>query len=687
MNYIQYRFLGLFILATYSSISLSFAQEAENTPFDRKHIEDKDDLKMAENALDLGYIFYEEPYSINYDSALHYFMKAQEVNPHNADLNLRIGYCHLWLSQGPNTKVAREYFAQALKLDKALEPFVLYYTGQAHHLQSEWRKAANYYVQYENTLDPEEDVKAIAAVGERLRQCRTGEELSKNPIKADIENLGTWVNSIYREHSPIISANASVLYFTGRLPNTVGGERDMDGLYFEDVYISYAREGKGWSKPRNLGRPINTDGHDATVSLSPDGTKMVIMREGDLYYSNIKGNDWTEAQPFPDVINSRRSFETAASYADDGKTLYFISDRKEAIGEKDIFVSYQQENGEWSEAQNLGEVINTPKNENGVFMHPDGSTLYFSSDGHNTIGGTDIFKSVKTDDGWSEPINMGIPLNTPFDDQCIVVTADYQYGYYSTKGRGSVGDHDLFRISFLDAPEPLQMLSPKTKESRSSLEARAITIAGGSPQTLVAGSVLDHESRKPLVANVSIVRLSDGKVVKSTQTDEEGAFLVSLPSREDYRITFRKKGYLYYAHTEKALGEDGRDFIDIAAPIKEIIPDQTLVLKDVFFKRASASLKPDSYSELNSLAETLLENPDLVIEIGGHTDSLGDKDRLMKLSRLRMEAVRSYLINKGISGKRLEGKAYGGTKPLNNNETPEEQARNRRVEFKVLKVK
>lgn len=664
------------------------AQDSMDTPFDKKTFPEKENLKKALSILESGDYFYEDPYSLNYDSALYHYLRAQEMNPNNADINLKIGHCYLKLSAGSEPAKGIPYLDRAKKLDESLKGQSLYYKGQAYHLQSEWRKAANFYAQYEDLLDPSSDEETLDQVRKRLEECRYGEAFTAKPINAKFEHLGDWVNSKFREHSPIISANASVMYFTARLPNTTGGYQDADGLYFEDVYVAYSKDGEDWSHPRNVGAPINTEGHDATVSLSADGQQMIIMREGDLYYSRLRDDNWTEPLPFPKNINGKSSFETAASYADDGETLYFISDRRESIGGKDIYVSYHKGENAWTDPKNLGDGINTAYDENGIFIHPDGTTMYFSSEGHSSIGGTDIFTSVKTEAGWSVPVNVGVPLNTPYDDQCIVVLADYKKGYYSTKGKKSLGDHDIFRISFFDVTEPLVMMSPEKKEEGASVSVAKTEVAEGLQKTVLLGKVVDDATKAALDATILIENMKDNKEVVTCRTDPAtGRFMTALPTSGSYKLVVRAKGYLYHAESHRRLGEDGRPIVEILATLKQIIPNQTLVLKKVFFERASPKLQIESYEELNHLVKTLQENPDLVIEIGGHTDNIGNPARLQKLSELRMLSVRQYLVDRGIDGKRLKGKGYGGTMPIADNTDIEERSKNRRVEFKVLRVK
>ncbi len=680
----KYFFLSLLVGLSGLCAVESFSQSVE---FSKKTIPDKATFKKAKEALSEGDNYYGDDYLANFDSALKYFQIAQQINPNNAELNMKIGRSFLDLPSGATHLQALPYFQKALELDPQIEPIIYFYTGKAYHYNSEWTKAIVEYMKFVDQLDPERNADEIARVNKKIRECRNGKELSESPIDAKFENMGSWMNSAYREHSPIIASNESVMFFTARKPNTTGGEKDMDALYFEDIYVTYNRAG-GWSAPRNVGAPINTFEHDATVSLSADGLQMIIMREGDLYLSEFKSAQWTEPKPFPSTINGDDTEETSASFADDGNTLYFVTDRSPSIGGRDIWVSKKDALGNWGVAENMGGNINTKYDENGVFMHPDGSTLFFSSEGHNSIGGTDIFKSIYTENGWSAPTNLGIPLNTPYDEQCIVVSADYRNGYYSSKGKDTFGDHDIYKVVFNDVDEPLIMAVDYTPTSLFSAGVKKVEVEGDTDYALLMGSVKDFDDKSPLDARIIIKNRRDNSIVKEIPNNPStGKFLVALPLDNSYEVTVRVKGYLYFSEDYVGFGRDDKEVYSLNAKIKRIIENQTLVLEKVFFKQASSEMIGTSYDELDKLVQVLRENPGIEIEISGHTDNIGNPAKLIRLSRQRMEAVRTYLSNRGISKSRLEGKGYGGMHPIADNSDPEKRALNRRVEFKVLKVK
>ncbi|MBL4657873.1 MAG: PD40 domain-containing protein, partial [Flavobacteriales bacterium] len=321
-----------------------------------------------------------------------------------------------------------------------------------------------------------------------------------------VEGLGSAINSEFADYHPLISADESVLFFTSRRENTTGGGKDPDfDIYYEDIYVSHKKDSV-WALAINPGYPLNTTGHDAALGLSPDGQRLFIYRDGDIYESKLEGPDWLEPVKLNKNVNSKHR-ETSACYSFDGVTMYFVSDRPGGFGGTDIYVSEIGGDGKWGEAVNLGSQVNTGQNEDAVFMHPDGKTLYFSSQGHNNTGGYDIFKSVQQDnyvpretkdgepalsslvtgtveaaegpaqsaaEGWSTPENLGAPINTTGDDVFFVLAANGKRGYYSSSKPGGSGEKDIYVITYLkktNKPELTLVKGRITDENKNPIEA------------------------------------------------------------------------------------------------------------------------------------------------------------------------------------------------------------------------
>src|SRR5690606_2363090 len=347
----------------------------------------------------------------------------------------------------------------------------------------------------------------------RIDQCKTAKELVANPVRVFIDNLGGIVNSKYPEYGAIISADESVMMFTSRRNSTTGGMIDP-GLneYYEDIYITKKTNGR-WSAPENIGSPVNTEEHDATVAVAPDAQSMIIYiddkGDGNLYETKLVGTSWSKPKKMNKNINTKYH-ESSASYSSDGKTLYFVSNKPDGgLGNRDIYVTQWDENlQDWGPATNLGASINTKYNEESVLIHPDGKTLYFSSQGHKSMGGYDIFVSEKQDNGtWSEPKNLGYPINTVDDDVFFIINSSGRRGYYSSFKSDGYGEKDIYMITFLGPEKPMQTssednllasiakpVSEKVIEKVVNTDAKKITI--------LKGIISDEKTKQPLGASI-----------------------------------------------------------------------------------------------------------------------------------------------------------------------------------------
>ncbi|MBL7965067.1 MAG: PD40 domain-containing protein [Flavobacteriales bacterium] len=295
-------------------------------------------------------------------------------------------------------------------------------------------------------------------VDRRMAMCHVAVELTASPLDLRIRNLGPQINSKAHDYSPVVNADGNSLYFTSRRDGSTGGMRDLSGQAFEDIYAT-RRMDEVWSTATSAGVLLNTTMHDATVGLSADGNRMIIFRtapgmvSGDLFETERVNGVWQQPVRMPDQINSP-SHEPSACYSPDGNEIYFSSDRSGGSGGRDLYRIRRLPNGQWSQPLNMGARINTPYDEDAPFMHSDGITLFFSSNGHRTMGGYDIFKSVLIDadlNGWSAPENMGHPLNTVNDDIYFCLSADGTTGYFSSERSGGIGAQDIYEVIFPDS--------------------------------------------------------------------------------------------------------------------------------------------------------------------------------------------------------------------------------------------
>lgn len=654
----------------------------------------KDELKKAKENIELGNGFYElgDNFLIQ---AIDPYLSANTFNPNNAELNFKLGRCYL----NSNFKQkALSYLEKAKKLDKSVDADIDFYLGQAFHLGNEWDKALAHYTDFLKKMTSDTDPILVRKADKFIKECKNGKDLSSRPLRVKIENLGKQVNTEFHEYKPYITADESMLFFTSRRPSSTSKEKDpVFNDYYEDIYYSTKQADGQWSQAKNIGEPINTADHDAISGLSIDGSKLIIYlgnkNNGDLFESQLLGDKWGKPQDFGKNINTDKFHESSASYSLDGKAVYFISDKPGGNGDRDIYVSYRDEKGKWSKAENLGAVVNTEFGEEGVFMHPDGKTLYFSSQGHNSIGGYDIFKTILDEKTkkWSMPENIGYPVNTTDDDVFYVVSANGKHGYYTSVNSNGFGGRDLYMISFIGEEKkenPSEVKSEVVQTKTDTIVKPTEKIPTPLPRlTIVKGIISDDVTKKPLEASIEIVDIDKNQSIYSFNSNSfSGKYLTSLPAGKNYGIAVKKEGYLF--HSENFNVADSSAFQEIIKDIalKKIEVGSTIVLKNIFYDFDKATLRPESTNELERLLRLLNEMPNLKIEIASHTDSKGANDYNFKLSNNRAKSVVDYLISKGISSERLVYKGYGEEKPISTNDTDEGRQLNRRTEFKILSL-
>jgi outer membrane protein OmpA-like peptidoglycan-associated protein len=559
-------------------------------------------------------------------------------------------------------------------------------------LDMQWEKAKQEYSSYMQTLNPAKDADKMADSKKKIEECNNGEALVQNPIRVFIDNLGPSINTQYPEYSPIISADESEIIFTSKRPNTTGGKIDPDGgQYMEDLYISYFKNG-AWTPAENMGKPINTDENDATAGISNDGQTLYVYRGndgGDLYESHLKGALWTKPEAMNDNINEKTSQETSISLSPDQKTLYFVSDREGGFGDKDIYKCMLDAKGKWGVAVNLGPVINTQYAEEGVDMQADGKTLYFSSMGHNSMGGYDIFRSVYDSGHWSNPVNIGYPVNTPDNDVFFVISASGKHGYYSSVRKEGFGQNDLYMITFLGPEKPVvesnedDLLAGAKSEVADVMMTAAVAV--NTPKiTLLKGVITDSITHKPLEASIELVDNKKNAVIASFLSNSTtGKYLVSLPAGINYGIAVKAEGYLFYSANFDVPDTALYTVVEKNVALQPLDIGSRIVLRNIFFDYDKATLRDESVAELTRLINLLTSNPTIKIEIAGYTDNKGSAQYNQHLSEARAKSVVDYLVAKGIAADRLTYKGYGMDSPIATNETDEGRQLNRRTEFKI----
>lgn len=485
-----------------------------------------------------------------------------------------------------------------------------------------------------------------------------GSTAVKNPVPYNPQNMGAGINSPLDEYFPGVSADKQVFIYTRLKSNRT-----------EDFYISTKDQNNTWTQSRNMGEPINSERNEGTISISSDGQYVFFTGcnwpegEGscDIYFSALDGMDWKEPRNLGFPVNTR-AWESQPSVSFDGKTLYFASARPGGFGGMDIWQSTYSK-GRWAPPVNLGPDINTAGNEETPFIAKDDVTLYFTSDFHPGLGGVDIFYTRKNTSGkWDKPTNLGYPINTNKDERCLAIGANGIDAYIASEREGGFGGLDLYEFELYNEARP--------------------TATG-----YVKGNVYDAKSLKKLKARIELIDLATGKTVIESQSNKAtGAFLVSLQGNKDYALNVSADGYLFHSENFALKNQSATEPLLIDIPLKPLVAGEKVVLNNVFFEVDKFELKEESKVELNKLVAFLKNNPTLAIELGGHTDNTGIKQKNFELSNNRAKSVWQFLISNGIEATRLTYKGYGDTQPVADNKTEAGRKLNRRTEFKVVKL-
>lgn len=499
-------------------LTLFFLLVLANTTFAQDKLSSKEEKKILEQA---EFYYYDEDYQ-SYPKALDYFLQLENNSPNDPYYMLMVGICYTHFYDKK-----QEALDKLLKVKKLNPDFneVNFYLARAYAINNDFDKAISTYELYLKDEDLDDDKKSEAR--QNIIYCQNAKSFIKDSVEVDIVNIGSPINTPDYEYVPIISPDETVMIYTYRGVKSKGGKMDKtgkpdeDGSYYEDVFIS-TKVNDSWSNPEGIAENINTNGHDASIALSVDGSQLFIYKsskkdKGDIYVSKLEGSEWSRPDKIPGEVNSDDSWEGSASLTGDGKTLYFASNREGGLGGRDIYSATLNENNEWSNIQNLGPTINTQFDDDSPFIHPDGRTMYFSSKGHNSMGGYDIFYTYREDDGWDKPSNIGFPVNTVDDDRFYVLSADGKTGYYSTSGRSKDGKHDIYTVH------------PGHFGKKPIL-------------ALVVGVVAANDI--PVEADITVTDETNNEVYGEYNSNQDnGKYMLALTPGKKYKIAIEVEGY------------------------------------------------------------------------------------------------------------------------------------------------
>jgi len=601
--------------------------------------------------------------SNDFDKALKYLYQAQDKDPNFPDLYIMKGDVFNFRLQSDS---AMCNYQRAIDLIGNPDPMLYFIAGNEGAKCGAYEYALNTLQLFLQTGLQYSDVHPEAQ--KIIANCKFAIEAMQHPMNYELVNLGPNVNSDWDEFLAAITADDEEIVFTVKRP------RDNATVCAfcvneEDLYCSVKSSDGNWNPRHILGPPIKTGYNEGAQCLSPDGKYLLYtlcdadfgMGSCDLYWAKRIGDRWSRPRNFGAPVNTP-AWESQPTMASDGTTIYFASSRSGGYGGMDIWKTTMTAEGEFSIPENLGPVINTPGDDAAPFIHSDGRTLYFASNGRVGMGGYDLYYTTLQPDGsWSEPKNMGYPINTPADEINVFINAMGTMAYVASDKDGGFGGLDLYSFELDDQLRP-------------------------NPVTYIKGHVRDAFTGDPLAAKIEMIDLNTKQLLTSTSSDAQtGSYLACIHTGGNVLLNVSHPDYPFYSENfqlEKTYTELSPFLKDIALQPTDV--GTVVTLKNVFFDFDKAELKPESYVELDKLADYLRTNK-IRIEIGGHTDDQGSDDYNDRLSENRAKSVYDYLVNKGIPADRLQYKGYGKRVPIADNATGEGRAINRRTEFKIIR--
>ena len=483
----------------------------------------------------------------------------------------------------------------------------------------------------------------------------------ETPLNIEPSVLPAPINEFAMQYFPVLTADEQTLFFTRR--------EGFNASYDEDIYVSQWNESGGWSIPESISDNINSPANEGTCTISANGRLLIFTScstgrpsygRCDLYICYKIGDNWSEPKNMGSTINSR-SWDSQPSLSADGRTLYFVSDRRGGFGQRDIYVSNFVEGNGWSQARNLGPSVNTSQDEVSPFIHANGHTLYFSSTGYEGFGGFDLFYVKRELNGWSKPKNVGYPINTHENQISFSINSIGSKGYYAVD-ENKDGDQEskLFQIDIKDE------------------------IGVDEKSLVLKGNIIDAETRKPLEANIELINTSTNEHLFRFKSDGiTGEYLALLNDDATYALYVEKQGYLFESRSFQIKNILNLRVKEIDFELQPIKKNATVILNNIYFDFNSYELRPDSQAEIEKIVHFLDNNPQLKLEIQGHTDNVGQDSYNKQLSMNRAEAVYNGLISSGISSERITFKGFGSLQPIANNSTEEGRQENRRIELVI----
>lgn len=693
MKHIKY-FLVLFFIFSFSFLNGQTDIKVKKSEFKK----DKNGFDLAWQHVTVGDSYYSEQ-GVWYGEAFDEYVKAGIYNSSNPELNYKTGVSALF---SDNKERASEFFLKALQYKSGITNDILLLTGHSLQFVGKYAEAIEKLTSYLNSPEKKSE-QDISNAKKYIEECNSAIIITKDTLRIEIKNIGPNINSDADEYAEIFTADGKTMYFASRREFSKSSTLYGDGKFDENIFFSTLINDT-WGTAATTGKNLNTKFCETPLYINAAGDELYIYagyeNGGDIKVSVQKKNEWKAPSVIPFNINSSGA-ETSFTFNPAGNEIWFVTDKgKDGLGGKDIYITKKLDEKKWSKPVNAGPNINSPQDEESVRFSDLGDTIWFGSKGHNSIGGFDVFYSVKGPAGeWEKAVNCGFPINTSWDDIFYNKPKGSKSFYFASNRPGTIGGLDIFEGKSLPPkPVPVPVAPPKrdTVVIRDTVVVikqvvQAPTqpvVAPAPPKELVLyliGKVKDSETSDPVLAKIDVIDLAtDQNVATTASSDVDGTYRVRLPEKKPYMIDFRGAGFLSDMKRINIPANYSSDVYNLDISLVKIKVGKKVVLNNILFETGKSILTTSSYAELDRLYNILIDNAQMKIEISGHTDKTGSEPINFKLSQDRAKSVVEYLVRKGIDRSRLEYKGFGSLQPIADNATAAGRTKNRRVEFKIL---
>jgi outer membrane protein OmpA-like peptidoglycan-associated protein/tetratricopeptide (TPR) repeat protein len=639
---------------------------------------DKPGFKEAWKHVTNGDSYYKTK-GIKYNLAFDEYLKALVYNSSNPELNYKTGVSALF---SDNKEEAAGFLLKASDIKNNVAGDILFITGRALQYTGRFTEAIKKFNAYLNSAEKKPEAN-IALTKKYTEECISALNVTRDTLRIAITNMGANINSESDDYAEIISSDGKTMYFASRREMPKSSNYYDDSKFDENIFISQQSFGS-WGIAASTGKNLTTKYCETPLYINSANNMLYVYagykNDGDIMVSENKNGEWKTPGPVSFGISTKGS-QTSFTFNPSGNEIYFVTDNgKDNFGGKDIYFIKKTSEKKWSKPLNAGPLINTIYDEESPRFSKKGDTLWFSSQGHNSTGGFDIFYSVRNADGkWDTTRNCGYPVNTAWDEIFYYPSPSNDSLFYFASNRsGGLGGLDIYNGRILPPPPPPPVI---VKE----VVPVPPPVVLPQPVLYLTGTVKDSETGEAVISKIDVIDIKTDSVIASAPSDDvEGSYRISLPGKKSYRVDVRATGFLSEIKQIDIPESYTPDIYNLDVTLVKVKVGRKVVLNNILFETGKSVLTAGSYDELNRLLNYMLDYPLMKIEVSGHTDITGSAAVNLSLSEARAKAVVMYLTNKGIDNSRMKYHGYGAIQPISDNTSPQGRARNRRVEFKIL---